>query len=390
MESHKKILLIDFTNYEDYPVGGFLSFARNMISSFGNDLALIGITTEDNEPVGKWYTKQINGSEFDFFSLARYVKNRTKHIIPDRVTCFLKLKYYRNRILQKDFNNVFVQRHEVLPAISNFGYKNVCYRFPGMESPLSISKYGFGRYFSGYFDRLFFSALKNVQLILAAGDDNSIDEMIERSTRIISRSSVIKFPTRIDTDIFRPADKLETRIKLNIRESVFMVITTGRLAWFKGWKFMIDCFSLFQNSVPDSLFYMIGDGEDEQKIREYLYLKHLENKVILTGRKLPDEISLYLNSSDLFIMGSYKEGWSTSLSEAIACGIPSCVTAFSSANEIIREGVNGYVVREHDEKLFVEGMIKSLSVPRPADNRNVLSYSTGKLKEDILRLWYLV
>lgn len=88
-------------------------------------------------------------------------------------------------------------------------------------------------------------------------------------------------------------------------------------------------------------------------------------------------------------MASYKEGWSTSLMEAIACGVPACVTDFSSASEIIIEGENGFIVREHREDLFIEAMMKSVKLPRPVKNDNVLRFAADKLKEDLLGNWQL-
>jgi hypothetical protein len=142
----EKILLIDFCNYVDYQIGGHLSFAKNLMSAFGNQLSLIGIATEKTDPVGKWFIKKINGIEYDYFALTRYNKTKTKHFIPDRVSCYLLLRYYKKRILRMSFRNVFVQRQEILPAIKNFRFENICYRFPGVENPLQISKYWFGRY----------------------------------------------------------------------------------------------------------------------------------------------------------------------------------------------------------------------------------------------------
>ena len=73
-----KILIIDFTNYEDYPIGGYLSFARSLMESFGNSLALAGITTSDEDPVGRWFRKEIEGTAYDFFAFARYSKTKTR------------------------------------------------------------------------------------------------------------------------------------------------------------------------------------------------------------------------------------------------------------------------------------------------------------------------
>ena len=110
----------------------------------------------------------------------------------------------------------------------------------------------------------------------------------------------------------------------------------------------------------------------------------------MAGRKDLQEVAYYLNASDLFIMGSYKEGWSTSLIEAIACGIPACVTNFSSAKSIIIEGKNGFVISEHDTDLFAQGMIKSSVIPLPVYNENIMPFAVNRLKEELLKYWQLV
>jgi glycosyltransferase involved in cell wall biosynthesis len=386
----KKILIIDFCNYEDYQIGGHLTFAKSLMNAFGDHLALAGITTDKSDPVGRWIKKNIDGTNYDFFALARYNKNKTKYFFPDRLICFLLVRFYKSKILSVNIKNVFIQRQEILPAVMNFGIENICYRFPGLQNPISISKYWYGKYIAGIFDKLFFSGLKNAKTILATGDENAINEMILRSKGRIERTSVIKFPTRVNTDIFKPSDKFEARVKLNISNSTSVVVTTGRLAWFKGWMFMIDCFSIFEKKIPDSIFYIVGEGEDFQKIKDYMELKGLTGKIILAGKKNPHEIATLLNASDLFIMGSYKEGWSTSLSEAVACGIPSCVTNFSSAKEIIRHGENGYVIESHDVELFVQGMFKAVSIAHPIKNENIKVFASDKIKEDLMKVWNLL
>ena len=390
MNIQKRILVIDFCNYQDYPIGGYLSFAKNLIEAFEQKLILVGITTEPNDPIGKWYKKEINGFVFDYFAVARYSKSVTKHILPDRLAIFLLLKYYKKNIQEIEVNNVFIQRQEILLAVQNFNFKNICYCFAGLENPLAISKYRFAPFWARKFEGFFFSSLKDVMVILASGDEKSIDGMVERSNGIVKRNSVIKFPTRINTEIFYTSDKNSLRKKLNISENVIVIITTGRLASLKGWRFMIDCFLLFEKEKGNCIFYIIGDGEDMQKIKYYIEFKNLTEKIKLLGSKPPEELAMYLNASDLFIMGSYKEGWSTSLSEAIACGVPSCVTDFSSAKEIIVEGANGYVIQDHNEDSFVKGMHAALSIPKPIYNSNVLAFASKKLKDDLFKIWELI
>lgn len=389
MEVNNRILILDFCNYDDYPMGGYLTFARNMMFSFGNSLALVGITTSSSDPIGKWFKKEIGGIEYDFFALAFYSKLKTKHILPDRLVSYFLIKYYQKSIRKTGIQNIFIQRQEVLQAVRNMEFKNICYCFAGLENPLAISKYKYAHYIADFFEQSFFKCLKGVSTILASGDEDAIAEMIQRSKGIVSRDQVIKFPSRINTDIFKPMNRDEIREKLGITTSDKVVLTVGRLAWLKGWKFMIDSFAIYNRAIPKSLFYFVGDGEDRSKIEMYVGEMGLSDKVVLIGKKDIYEIAEYHNASDLFIMGSFKEGWSTALIEAIACGIPSCVTNFSSAKEIIIEGVNGYVIDQHDPMLFAEGMLKASQLLQPVFNQNVKAWSSGTLKEDLLKYWQI-
>jgi len=386
MES--RILIVDFTDYENYPIGGYLTFAKNLMDSFGSSLALVGITTSRHDPVGKWFKKSINGVVYDFFAIARYNRALTRNVIPDRLVNFLFAKYYKKRIFEIGINNIFVQRHESMIAISG-AKMNICYSFAGLDNPLSISKYSYAGLLAKWFERKFFKKIGYAGTILARGDDDAIRDMLSRSNGTMINHTIIKFPTRIRTAIFRPIDRNVARARLDLPQEGTYVITTGRLAWLKGWKFMIDSFALFTEHVPDARFIMVGEGEDYEKIITYVSERNLTDKVFLMGKKDREEIALYLNASDLYIMGSYKEGWPTALMEAVACGLPACATDFSSVGDIILEGINGFIDRERDEIVFAANMVKALEFERPVRNDHVTRFSTENLKEDLMGYWKL-
>ncbi|MBE0675614.1 MAG: glycosyltransferase family 4 protein [Bacteroidales bacterium] len=388
MTEEKRILIVDFTDYEDYPIGGYLTFARNLMESFGPVLALAGITTSVTDPVGRWFKKTIKGTEYDFFAMARYIRVQTRNVIPDRLVNYLLARYYKKRILGLGINNIFLQRHESLMAFSDRNM-NICYSFPGLENPLSISKYSYAGMLAKWFERQFFRKVIHSNIILARGDNDAISAMLSRSNGTLAKRTIIKFPTRIKTGVFRPVGKDEARASLNLPDTSTIVVTTGRLAWLKGWKFMVDCFEKFSKKVADPLFIIVGEGEDYYKIKSYISEKNLADKILLQGKQSREEIALYLNASDVYIMGSYKEGWPTALMEAVACGVPACATEFSSVDEIILDGENGYIIRDRDEDIFVESMLKAMKLPRPVKNDHVIRFSTENLKNDLLKYWEL-
>jgi glycosyltransferase involved in cell wall biosynthesis len=387
----QKIAVIECCNYVDYPIGGQLTFAKNLLSCFGNQLILFGITTEYEE-LGKWTIKIIDNTHYDYFPYLYLSKESKKPLIPLRLQNYFALRKYKKEIQTKKIKNVIIQSPDTALAIMNSGFANTCYRFAGTENPLSISRYKFARPFAIFYDKFFLPKLSKINLVLAAADTKAIDELVLRSKGSLKKENIKQFPTKVDTKIFKSLPKLNVREKLNIPTGQLMIVTTGRLGWLKGWKFMIDSFKIFLLEHPDTHMYFIGSGEDYNKIYSYISDIVETSHIHLIGPKPPETIADYLNAADLFIMGSYKEGWSTSLIEAVVCGTPVCVTNFSSAKDIIENGENGYVAENHNEKIFAELMNKSIKIERILLPReiDIEKYSASNLKRDLLKIWQLI
>ena len=388
-----KILLIEICNYIDYPIGGYTAFAKQMLTAFGNQLVLVGMSEDENTPIGKWIKKEINGEEFDFFSVIKVKKTNKKSFIPGRLKSYWAVWKYKSKILEIGIENVFIQAPEVQFALRNESIKNLCIRIPGVENPLTISRYWYGKYFSKIFDYFFFKILRKSNVILASADNLAINNFLVRGRNMLDPSKVIEFPTRVNTNIFYTMSKNKVRNDLEINLNKKVIVTTGRLSELKGWRFMLESFMIFRETYPDSLFIFLGDGEERKKIEDYIEFHNITEHVLLAGRIEHKELSLFLNSADIFVMGSYFEGWATSLVEAIACAKPVVCTNFSSAKELVENGTNGYVIEKHDENLFAELMITSLTIPEKnllSKSEEIQKYATSNLKDSILNHWKLI
>lgn len=361
------ILVIELCNYIDYPIGGQLSFVRNMLKAFPDgDLKLVGITTAADIPVGEWTSMLIDGRKFNFFAVEQRTCNSKKPLIPQRIQDFFLVRQYFKRFLNVDFDFIFVQAPEVLFGLPRKVLGRTLIDMPGVSNPLTISRYRIARPFAKIFDFLLFKRLGKVQKIWATASKREILSWIERSRGRLREEMVTQLPTRFDSTVFKYEDRKEARRKLVLPDEAVIVVTVGRMNWFKGWKLMLDAFHCFQGQREKSIFVFIGDGEDMPKIVSYTEELGLEDSVYTVGRKTPKEIAHFLNAADLFVMGSFTEGWSTTLVEACACGVPCVVTDFSSAGEMIEDGVNGFVVHSRDEKDFALKMDKAVDLDRSA------------------------
>ena len=56
----------------------------------------------------------------------------------------------------------------------------------------------------------------------------------------------------------------------------------------------------------------------------------------------------YYRALDLYIVSSRAEGGPKAILEAMACGVPLVTTNVGMANSIIRDGINGFIVKGND------------------------------------------
>lgn len=387
-----KFIHMDPVNFQDFPVGGTLSFSRQMISEFNVQAALVGLITDDGDPVGKWFHKEINGISFNYFGIGRYIKSEKKPFIPIRLQTFAQLLFYLPRIRKINNRNVFTQSPQFLFALNFFNWGSLCFCFAGTANSVAISRYRWLRNLGIIYEKILFKILKKkADVILAAADQNSISEAVRRTGNILNPDKIITFPTRFDPRIFSPADKSLCRKELNINEEEIILVASGRLCWVKGWQLLIDATMILysENDFRKIKLVFIGEGEDKSSIENYNRFL-FDNKVIsLTGKLKQEVLSKYLNAADVFVMGSHYEGWPTALVEALACGCKLVSTNVSAASEIISEGINGYIVSDRDPANFARMIKKALDlkdvIKFSLNHRN--RFSVEFLKNDLEKIW---
>lgn len=384
------VLLIEGCNFIDYPIGGQLSFSRQMMKVFGNRLALVGIST-DTTPTGKWIKKEIDGIVYDYYAFLRRDITSKRPVVPARLFGYWNLRKHRQTIMSLGIRNMFLQSHELLCVVLSWESESICYRFPGVDNPLSISRYQWAKPLAILFDKWFLPKVAKANVILATADEDAIQELLLRSKGLLRRKHLKQFSTRVDTTLFKAGNKKEMRSRLKLPQECKILVTTGRIHWAKGWRFLIDSFVEFQKLYSNSILYFVGDGEDRPAVEQEIEAKMLVGKVFITGVQPPQIVAEYLRASDLFVMASEKEGWSTSLIEAMASCLPIVSTDVSSANTIIQNGLNGFVIRSRDFNQFAKKMEMAIQLDPDKivqySQREITKYSLENLATDLGRIW---
>ena len=373
------------------PHGGQTNFAKQMIHAFGDRLAVASCTAE-RFPLRKWGDRPFEGKNIKFFNMGRIIhKQGRKPIIPDRYTVYRHAKLSMPQIYALGVRNLFIQSPELLFAAVNYKWQSVCYRFAGVNNPVANSRYCWARWFSELYEKKMFQYIKKIgaNVLLASADKKSIDEMVMRSGGILDRCLLHHFPTRVDTDKFRPISKNEAQAMLGLKNDKLLILVCGRISWVKGWDLILDAVVILKKRGIDFHLIFIGDGEDRKKVFKKAHRLGIAGSIEVTGFIPNAKVSIYLNAADLCVVASYREGWSLAMLEMLACGKPLVSTDVSGARDMICHGENGFIVEERNPRQFANAILKTLELKsaRKISLEIASRYSTKTLAFDLGSIW---
>ncbi len=140
-----------------------------------------------------------------------------------------------------------------------------------------------------------------------------------------------------------------------VRDPV-VILSTGRLAHQKGFKFLVKAAAEIIRNHPNVFFFLAGKGRLENDIKRLIVKKNLQNNFFLIG--FHDDIPQLLSTADVFVIPSLYEGMPNSVLEAMIYNLPVVASKVNGVSELIEDGVNGYTVAAGD----VQQLINKLTI----------------------------
>jgi len=153
-------------------------------------------------------------------------------------------------------------------------------------------------------------------------------------------------------------------------EDKFVVGNIGRLHFQKNQMFVLNIFKELLSICPDARLLLVGQGEDEEKLRNRVQELSIEDKVVFTGVQY--NISVWLSAMDFFLFPSVFEGLGIAVLESQANG----VNSLTSAKVVPDEVVINENCKMQDLGLGAEAWAKKIMEMK--ENYNRLSYQNVK------------
>jgi glycosyltransferase involved in cell wall biosynthesis len=299
------------------------------------------------ERIMSFLAQNLNKDKFNVTLVVNGLEEESKYEVTSCPVIFLNKKKVRNGIFSL-FKLILIERPQIV--FSSIGDLNIVLGYISIFFP-SIKFVGRRAAISGVLRHLKGSKYKKRSILgfdyLSFGLkrlDFHICQSNDMKENLMSTHGIKdKFIKVINNPITQ-----KNQIKQsNSGEKTKKFITVGRLSMGKGHIRILN--SLYKLTFPYK-YTIIGDGPYYDKIFHEIKTLGLEKHV--NHIKYTNNVSKYLIEHDMFLQGSYTEGFPNALLESCAVGIP--VLAYNvpgGTKEIVENEINGFLVENDDEFL---------------------------------------
>ena len=157
-----------------------------------------------------------------------------------------------------------------------------------------------------------------------------------------------------------PADRILnlSNEPLDMEKRAFTILSVGHLTEQKGFDRLLAAVKRLNDNGFDFDLWLVGYGEDEEKLKTYAEENSLKNVKFLGYQKNPYK---YMKAADLYVCSSRYEGFNLTVAEALIIGTPVLSTDCTGPREILDNGKYGMLVDNSTEGLYngVYGILKN-------------------------------
>ncbi len=132
------------------------------------------------------------------------------------------------------------------------------------------------------------------------------------------------------------------REELGVPPTALVLGFAGRLAPQKCLNDLVWGFHLLHQAVEDAVLVLVGDGPERDQLAEFATSVGCRDRVFFTGHR--NDAAQLIAQFDVFCLPSSFEGMSSSLTEAMAAGVPVVASDISSNQELVAHEQTGLLI----------------------------------------------
>ncbi len=157
-----------------------------------------------------------------------------------------------------------------------------------------------------------------------------------------------------EEDFLNPIDEdqiREFRVKYGISRAAIVFVTIARLFELKGHDYIIESAKALAKKYENAMWLFVGDGNLSDKYKSQVYELGLADRIKFTGLLPPGRIPLAIQSSDILVHCSLREGLARAIPQAMLCGKPAVSFDVDGAREVVNENTGRLIEPKNVEQL---------------------------------------
>jgi glycosyltransferase involved in cell wall biosynthesis len=145
-----------------------------------------------------------------------------------------------------------------------------------------------------------------------------------------------------------PADQInQFRHKYAILPDAIVLVTIARLFHLKGHEYIIESARTLADRFPNVIWLFVGDGILADKYKQQIKDLGLIDRFRFTSLLPPNQMPLVIQSSDVLVHCSLREGLARTLPQAMLCGKPAISFDIDGAREVVNENTGRLIEPEN-------------------------------------------
>ena len=183
----------------------------------------------------------------------------------------------------------------------------------------------------------------------------------------ISQEIISVVPNGANTELFKPLDQLESKMKLGLDLNKRYICYMGSLEPWQGIEYLIMSFPGILGTINSATLLIVGGGLLRKKLEVLSGELGIRDKIVFTGSVPYTEVPTYINASDVCVAPfthtrNEKIGLSAlKIYEYLACGKSIVASDIKGVGDLLTETNTGIAVKPEDVNELAKAIIELLS-----------------------------
>ncbi len=256
-----------------------------------------------------------------------------------------------------------------------------------------------GHVLNGYFGAVGTGIFRAIERMLALFSDTLVavspqvrDDLVEIGIAPAQRFAVVRLGIDLEPRVRASGDAAELRRRLGIGADRFVVGWFGRMTAVKRTHDLVDALVALRARGVDACLLLVGDGADREALETYAREEGVARELFSLGYQ--KEVGDWYALADAVVLTSVNEGTPVTIIEALAAGRPVVATDVGGVRDVVRDGVDGFLVDVGDADAMSSRLAEIAGDPELAARlgasgraRVIERYAVTRLVDDVDRLY---